>query len=110
MNIPQQDDTLVAAITGGIWTIVNNSFAAAALGRVVWHLQKVQKGERRFFEPGALITEFAGVLFGYMAGMGLAAIIGLDGDAARGLVLIVSYLGPDGAAALIDRYLQGKRT
>ena len=105
----KHDETAVAGLTGVIWTLFNHSLTAAALGRLVWHLRQVNKGERRFFEPSALGMEFSGVLFGYIAGLGLAAIIGLDGDGARGLVLIVSYFSPDGCQAILNRYLQGRK-
>ncbi|MBX3490916.1 phage holin family protein [Parvibaculum sp.] len=95
-------------MTAGIWAVLDSALFAAGLGRMIWHVRLCQKGERRFFGL-ELLAEVPGVLVGFIAGMAIAAYLGLDGRAAQGLVLIVSYLGPDGFQALLDKYLSGRR-
>lgn len=107
MNL--SDEKIVAGATGWIWAVLDSSLLAATLGRLVWHLRLVQKKERRILDAMTVAVECVGVLVGWMAGAGLADYLGLDGRAAQGLVLIVSYIGPDGFQALFDKYLSGAR-
>jgi hypothetical protein len=104
----RNEEQAVVTVTAGIWAVLDSALFAAALGRLVWHVRLVQKRERGFFGREALL-EIPGVLVGFIAGMAIAAYLGLDGRAAQGLVLIVSYLGPDGFQALFDKYLSGRR-
>ena len=100
-----RDEQAVVTATTAVWAVLDSALFASALGRLVWHGRKAQKGERNFFGT-ELLAEIPGVLVGWIIGMGLAEYLGLDGRAAQGLVLIVSYLGPDGFQALLDKYLQ----
>ena len=100
-----RDEQAVVTATTAVWAVLDSALFASALGRLVWHGRKAQKGERKFFGP-ELLAEIPGVLVGWIIGMGVAEYLGLDGRAAQGLVLIVSYLGPDGFQALLDKYLQ----
>lgn len=93
-------------IMGTIWAVIDSAFFAAALGRLYWHCRLVVKGERKLFGPEAVLEPFC-VLLGYIAGTAIAAYLGLDGRAAQGLVLVVSYLGPDGFQAIMNKYLSG---
>ena len=100
-----RDEQAVVTVTTAVWAVLDSALFASALGRIVWHCRKAQKGERKFFGP-ELLTEIPGVMVGWIVGMGVAEYLGLDGRAAQGLVLIISYLGPDGFQALLDKYLQ----
>ena len=100
-----RDEQAVLSATTAIWAVLDSALFASALGRIVWHCRKAQKEERKFFGT-ELFTEIPGVFVGWVVGVGLAEYLGLDGRAAQGLVLIVSYLGPDGFQALLDKYLQ----
>lgn len=106
--IEKHDEQIVIGATGWVWAVLNHSLTAAAIGRAIWHLRMVQKGERRFLDIAIIIAEGFGVLAGWIVGTGLAAWLGLDGRAAQGLVLIVSYIGPDGFQALLEKYLRTK--
>lgn len=103
-----RDEQLVVTATTAIWAVLDSGFFAAGLGRLVWHLRKVHKEERAFFGR-ELVGEVLGAGVGFIVGAGLAQYLGLDGRAAQGLILIVSYLGPDGFQAIVDRYLSGGR-
>jgi len=92
-------------VTGALWAVLDSALFASALGRLVWHVRQVQKRERGFFGR-ELLLEIPGVLVGFVAGRAVANYLGLEDSAAQGLVLIVSYLGPDGFQALLDKYLQ----
>jgi len=103
-----RDDQPVVAVMAGVWAVLDSGFFAAGLGRLVWHLRKVQKEERAFL-GWELFNEVIGAGVGFIVGAGLAQYLGLDGRAAQGLILIVSYLGPDGFQGIVDRYLAGGR-
>lgn len=103
--IVKHGEQAAVTVTGALWAVLDSALFAAALGRLVWHVRQVQKRERAFFGR-ELALEIPGVLVGFIAGSALASYLGLDGSPAQGLVLIVSYLGPDGFQALLDKYLQ----
>lgn len=98
-----------AGITGVIWAMLESALFAAVLGRLIWHLRLVKKGERTLLGLDGLLSETVGVFAGWIVGSGLAAYLGLDGSAAQGLVLIVSYIGPEGFQALLEKYVSGGR-
>lgn len=102
-----RDDTpITTAVVGAIWTVFDSAIFAAALGRLYWHLRLVIKSERLLFGREAVIEPVL-VMMGYIAGSAMAHYLGLDHTATKGFVLVVSYLGPDGFQALINKYLSG---
>lgn len=85
-----------------------SSMAAAAIaGRLTWHTRLVQSGARKFFSP-ALLFEIPVVLFTWRLGIGVADWFGWSGPVAGAAVAVVSYLGPGGLQALLQRYVELK--
>ena len=75
------------------------SFAAtwglAGLGRLLWHLEQVRKGHRRFWSLHLIWEALTALSIGFVA-EGVADWLGLTGRPALAVVIIVSYFGPRG--------------
>lgn len=76
----------------------------AILGRLLWHVQEVQKKRRLFFSWHLLWELITALAIGFVAD-GVAAYFDLSGKAAVSVIIIVSYLGPRGIEMLIERVL-----
>lgn len=80
------------------------TWAFAGLGRLLWHIQEVQRGHRQFFSIW-LVWELGTALATGFIAVGVAEYLGFSGNVAIAVVIIVSYLGPRGIEALLERVL-----
>ena len=76
----------------------------AGMGRLLWHIQEVQKSRRRFFSWHLIWEVMTALAIGFVAD-GLAAWLGQTGKVAIGIVVVVSYLGPRGIEMAIERMI-----
>lgn len=76
----------------------------AMLGRLLWHVQEVQKKRRSFFSWHLMWELMTALAIGFVAD-GVAEYFDLSGKVAVAVVIIVSYLGPRGIEMLIERVL-----
>ena len=84
------------------------ALAAALAGRLMWHAGEV-RSRRRPILSWSLLWELP-LAFGMaLIGDGLGAYLGLGRDVTVGLIAVMSYLGPHGAGAIIDRWLTARR-
>ena len=75
--------------------------------RLMWHVGRVRKGERRFFGP-ELVYELP-IAFGMaIFGESVAAWIGLPSPSSTALVAGLAYLGPRGAEVLFTKWFDRK--
>lgn len=85
----------------------------AFIGRLVWHIRKVESGERRFFSPHLIWELGLAVGVGIVAD-GVVAWLGLTGKPAVALIVVLSYLGPGGLERLFwhfaERWAPGAKT
>jgi hypothetical protein len=80
------------------------TWALAGLGRLLWHIQEVQRGHRQFFSIWLVWELLTALAIGFVA-VGIAEYLGFAGNVAIAVVIVVSYLGPRGIEALLERVL-----
>ncbi len=96
-------DGLQRIIGGGA-----TSFLAGVAGRLMWHVGEV-RAKRRPVLSWALCWELP-LAFGMaLIGDGLGDYLGLTDTATIGVITTLSYFGPRGAGAFLERWLEGKR-
>ena len=77
----------------------------AWLGRLMYHVRKVQRGERKFFSLHLIWELATAVCIGFVAD-GIASYLGLSGKPAMAMVIVVAYLGPGGIEAILFKILE----
>ena len=96
----------------GLWQALEGfttTLAAAAVGRLMWHVGQVRKGTRCFWSL-ELVWELP-VAFGMaLIGAGVAEWAALPPKAEVGLIAALSYLGPRGIESLLARWGATQRT
>lgn len=83
------------------------AFAASVAGRLMWHVGEVRKGGRKFFSK-ELLWEIPIAIGMGLVGAGFAEYMQFSGNVETGLVAGLSYLGPRGIEALLDKWLKRK--
>jgi LydA holin phage, holin superfamily III len=78
---------------------------AGVLGRLMYHSKQVQQGRRRFFSKDLVMEMFIALGMGFMA-HGLCQYLSVHGDVEIAIVILVSYLGPNGVNAVFDTWLK----
>lgn len=76
---------------------------AAAAGRMMWHAGEVRAGRRPAFGP-FLIWEIPMAVGMALIGDGAGEYLGLSGKQTTALIAILSYLGPRGICAALERW------
>lgn len=79
-------------------------FGAAVAGRLLFHVQLVVKGERKFFSKKMLFELVTAAGMGIIAG-GTAEYLDLTGSPSWAFIALVSYIGPYGIDKLANRLL-----
>lgn len=96
-------EALHSMLGGGL-----TAFLSACAGRLMWHAGEV-KARRRPVFCISLIWELP-LAFGMaLIGDGLGEYLDLSRGATVGLIVVLAYLGPRGAAAIIERWLSAKK-
>lgn len=80
------------------------TWSLAGLGRLMWHVQEVSRGRRQFFSLWLIWELITALACGFVA-VGIAEYLGFAGNVAIAVVIVVSYLGPRGIEALLERVL-----
>lgn len=105
--MPDQSRGLIEAlqsVLGGGLT----AFLSAVAGRLMWHASEVH-AKRRPVLCLSLLWELP-LAFGMaLIGDGLGLYLDLPRGATVGLIVVLAYLGPRGAAAVLSRWLSARR-
>lgn len=80
------------------------AFIAASIGRLMWHTEEVQRGNRRFWSI-ALLWELPACIGMALAGKGLAQYLMLNEWVELGIIATLSYMGPRGIKHLIHLWV-----
>lgn len=97
-------DALQSMLGGGL-----TAFLSALAGRLMWHASEVQ-AKRRPVLCISLLWEMP-LAFGMaLIGDGLGMYLDLPRGATVGLIVVLAYLGPRGAAAILERWLAARKT
>lgn len=84
------------------------ALAAALTGRLMWHAGEV-RAKRRPVLCWSLVWELP-LAFGMaLIGDGLGSYLGLSREVTVGLIAVLSYLGPRGAGAMLERWIASRR-
>lgn len=83
------------------------ALAAAVVGRLMWHASEA-RARRRPLLSLALIWELPLAVGMALIGDGLGAYLDLSRDVTVGLIALLSYLGPRGAGAILERWISGR--
>lgn len=81
---------------------------AALTGRAMWHAQEV-RAKRRPIVSMDLLWEVPLAIGMALIGDALGEYLSLSREVGVGLIAVLSYLGPRGAGAIIERWLTGRR-
>jgi hypothetical protein len=82
---------------------------AGVLGRLMYHSGQVQQGKRRRFFSRDLVMEMVIALgMGFMA-HGLCQYLSVHGDIEVAVIILVSYLGPNGVNAIFDIWINKQK-
>lgn len=103
----QPEPGLIAAmqnLIGGAATAIIAAFA----GRAMWHAQQV-RARRRPVLSVDLLWEVPLAIGMALIGDALGAWLDLSREVGVGLIAVLSYLGPRGAGAIIERWLISRR-
>lgn len=103
MSAPMDKPHLPPELLQAAWSFVV-TWLLAGLGRLVWHVNEVSRGKRRFFSLWLVWETLTALAIGFVA-EGIADYMGLAGKPAIAAIIVVSYLGPRGVEALIVRVL-----
>ena len=104
------NDVLNAAtevlIAKSVWFI---TAGAGILGRMMYHSKEVQSGRRkRFFSRDLFLELIIALGMGFMA-RGLCEYFAVYGDIEIAVVILVSYLGPNGVNAAFEVWLKKQK-
>lgn len=100
-NSPGLIEGLNNLVGGGL-----TAFISALTGRLMWHALEV-RARRRPVLCATLIWELP-LAFGMaLIGDGLGSYLELNRDVTIGLIAMLSYLGPRGVGAMLERWLNG---
>lgn len=97
------DSKLPTDLVQAAWSFVA-TWGLAGLGRLLFHVQEVGKGRRRFVSWHLLWETLTALSIGFVA-EGVTAYFDLSGKVAIAVIIVVSYLGPRGIEALIERLM-----
>lgn len=106
-DLPPTDPSLIQALNnliGGAAT----ALVAAFTGRLMWHAGEVRAKRRPVFCP-ALVWELPLAVGMALIGDGLGSYLGTSRDVTIGIIAVLSYLGPRGAGALLEKWITTKR-
>lgn len=99
---------------GTLWDAINNvmpgslsTLFGAFVGRAMWHSNEV-RAKRRKFLGREIIWEVPIVLGMWMIGLGLGDYWQLSPAGTAAVCSVLSYLGPRGAEAAIERWVEGR--
>ena len=82
---------------------------AGVLGRLMYHSGQVQQGKRRrFFSRDLVMEMFIALGMGFMA-HGLCQYLSVHGDVEIAVIILVSYLGPNGVNAIFDVWISKQK-
>lgn len=93
------------SIFGGALT----TLAGAFIGRAMWHSGEV-KAKRRRLLGWELLWEIPIAIGMAIIGEGLGSWLGLGPPASTAVVAVLSYLGPRGAEALLEKWIAARLT
>lgn len=87
-----------------LWGGAATSLAGAAVGRLMYHSLQVRARRRRFLGP-ELLWEVPVAVGMAVIGEGVASYFGWEPQVRTAVIAVLAYLGPRGAAHLLDRWL-----
>ena len=93
------------------WQIVQGfgtALFSALIGRLMWHVGQVRKGERAFFS-WELLWELPLAVGMAIIGKGLAEYLGVSGNVEAALIAAMAYLGPRGMEAGMAAWLAKRK-
>ena len=83
------------------------TIVAAYFGRMMWHVNMVRLGHRRFFSRYLIFELFIAIGMG-LIGDGIAEYLEVRGKVATAIVVTIAYLGPRGIEVLLAIYAKRK--
>ncbi len=96
-------DALQNLVGGGV-----TAFLSAMTGRLMWHAGEV-RAKRRPILSLTLIWELPMAVGMALIGEGLGAYLGLGREVTVGLIAVLSYLGPRGAGAMLEKWIAARK-